>query len=72
MRNYRFYIPNISSKNVKITDEGLLHKMNNVLRLTKDSCEDIEFFDGKGNIIEVELTYKPKKFQTDNTTFYSI
>jgi 16S rRNA (uracil1498-N3)-methyltransferase len=61
MRNYRFYIPNISIKNVKITDEGLLHKMNNVLRLTKDSCEDIEFFDGKGNIYEVELTDISKK-----------
>jgi 16S rRNA (uracil1498-N3)-methyltransferase len=57
MRNYRFYLPNInvSAKNITVKDEALLHKMNNVLRLTRDSKEDLEFFDGEGNIFKVEL-----------------
>jgi 16S rRNA (uracil1498-N3)-methyltransferase len=61
MRNYRFFQPNIKSPEIRVENEALLHKMNNVLRLSKSSKEDIEFFDGHGNIFEVDLVDISKK-----------
>ena len=61
MRNYRFYYPGEHQGEIVVEDEALLHKMNNVLRLTKDSKEEIEFFDGQGKIFEVEIEDISKK-----------
>lgn len=61
MRNYRFFQANIKGPEILVTDEALLHKMNNVLRLSKNSKEEIEFFDGEGRIFEVKLVEISKK-----------
>jgi 16S rRNA (uracil1498-N3)-methyltransferase len=61
MRNYRFYLSEIKSPTILVKDEALLHRMNNVLRLSKDSKEEIEFFDGLGNVFEVDLIDISKK-----------
>lgn len=57
MKNYRFYLSNsqITDDFIIVEDEALLHKMNNVLRLSKGSTESLEFFDDKGQVFQAQI-----------------
>lgn len=55
MRNYRFFLSHIQEPVFQITDKNILHKMNKVLRLNKDSQEELEFFDSSSFVYKAKI-----------------
>jgi 16S rRNA (uracil1498-N3)-methyltransferase len=65
MRNYRFTISADDSINedlglIKLQNKSTLHQIINVLRLEKNSCEEISFIDGSGWIYICKIKEKSK------------
>jgi 16S rRNA (uracil1498-N3)-methyltransferase len=70
VRNYRFSlnpkldILDINAKQIVVNNPDTIHQINNVLRLSSESKEEISFIDGlTANIYYAEINPGPKKIQ---------